>query len=412
MVDEAFVLLYCHTFAVEKSACVSSTRLLLSIECTQLFAHMHTSFVLVSGKPCAVCSRTWSMSGSNSTQKCTQKPAALSVAAAAILSVHLASVSAAEALSNSQFFNEPPANEVRYTAIVQARARVNDPVLDSIAPFLPNADKLIERENSGDSSVESIAPSPPKDANIGKSERSSNPSIDSIAPNIPNAKSILKRETSGLTSVDSIAPSFASPKELIERERLEDPIFKTIAAAEIASPPVVAGDSSSPPGVVDGVLRSCVPTSLACVSSQDDTPASFVEPWEYDSAERASIVLERVVAAIVAEGGVIKVDESPYLLARFGEDELELYFTVGDATIQLRADGAKHPRVDFGRNRRRVERIRRAAGLEKLVVLRGRSSVIPLLETPFDSFAPSLPDTDAVIAQQRKGDNVLTRPSD
>lgn len=354
----------------------------------------------------------WTMSAAqNGSQRRQRIRSPAAAAVAALLSVQLVGVPPVNALATAQLINGMLITRARPTLVIRNRSDIGDPVLDSFAPIIPDVDSIIELERATDPAIDSIAPTRPNDGVYGKGKRNVNPSIGAIAPILADPDAALKKERAGSPQVDSIAPFLSDVDDLIEREIAEDAIFRTMIAQSQASPPEAAGDSSAPPGVVDGVLRSCIPTSLACVSSQDDTPASFTEPWEYDTTENAASVRTRVVSAIVDEGGVINVEEPPYIRALFGKDELELYFTAGDATVQLRADGVDHPRVDFGRNRRRVERIRRAAGLEKVVVLRARSNAIPLLDSPFDSFAPSLPDADAIIDRQRTGDTFLAKPT-
>lgn len=155
----------------------------------------------------------------------------------------------------------------------------------------------------------------------------------------------------------------------------------------------------------NGLLRTCAPITWACVSTQDDAPASFIEPWAYENEQADA--RQRLLAAVQFEGGTIDAVRGPYIRALFGDDEIEFYFTKGDYTIQLRADGVDHPKFDWGRNRARVERLRRKAGFESIPVLRGRTRILPFLESPLDEFAPSLPDGDALIDRIRSGERIL-----
>ncbi len=162
--------------------------------------------------------------------------------------------------------------------------------------------------------------------------------------------------------------------------------------------------------VVDGILRSCAPTTYACVSTQDDTPASFIEPWSYD--DDITQVRQRLRDTIVNEGGVVDSIDGRYERALFGSDEVEFYFTENDNIVQVRADGVGHPRFDWGRNRNRVNRIRIAVGCDTVPVLRGRMGRLHMFETPFDEFAPSLPNTDAFIERSHDGAKILDRGID
>lgn len=154
-------------------------------------------------------------------------------------------------------------------------------------------------------------------------------------------------------------------------------------------------------GVVDGLLRDCQPSTFACVSSQDDSPRSFLPPWEYEGD--AQDEFDSLCLVIVESGGTLLESSFPYIRATFDEtDEVELYFTPGDYTVQFRADGLAHPRFDFFRNRQRMEHIRIRAGLQPVPVLRGRQRLIPVFETPFDSFGPSAPGVDDLIEYRQR----------
>ena len=178
----------------------------------------------------------------------------------------------------------------------------------------------------------------------------------------------------------------------------------TVAATTLITP--LACEAAVPPArVANGLLRTCAPTTWACVSTQDDAPASFIEPWSYETGEATA--RERLLTAVQLEGGTIDQLDGRYLRVLFGTDEIEFYFTEGDYTIQVRADGIHHPKFDWGRNRRRAERLRRASGFESIPVLRGRTRKLPFLESPLDEFAPSLPDGDALIDKIRGGDRIL-----
>ncbi len=161
-------------------------------------------------------------------------------------------------------------------------------------------------------------------------------------------------------------------------------------------------------GAKNGILWDCFPATTACISSQDDTPLSFMEPWQYE--EDALIVFKRIRDVIIEEGGSVIDYAFPYLRARFEvrgpplyrseQDEIEFYFTKGDNIIQFRSDGVKHPKFDFFRNRKRLERLRQKTGLDSVTVLRGRQRKFLFFETPFDDFGPSLPGIDDLIENQ------------
>lgn len=159
-----------------------------------------------------------------------------------------------------------------------------------------------------------------------------------------------------------------------------------------------------------GLLRRC---SGACLSSQDDTPAFFIPPLCYDGPfERMQprvveylqtrIPNARIVSPLAAED-VAAPAPNRYIraLVQGGRereqqqritDDLELYFTPNDNTIQFRIQHLGQ--TDFGGvNRRRIEELVKALKLDYVPVLRNRRQQWWSfgLDTPFDEFGPSLP---------------------
>ncbi|KAJ1616883.1 hypothetical protein T492DRAFT_1103896 [Pavlovales sp. CCMP2436] len=148
--------------------------------------------------------------------------------------------------------------------------------------------------------------------------------------------------------------------------------------------------------VVADLLLPC--RRVACVSSQDDRPAVWDEPWEYDERRAGGVdgVLARLRTALALEpnceivegaraGGrylraVIKITNDGSV-----RDELEFYLTPGDSLVQFRAERSPAGVPDLGANRRRVDRLRQALKLTKLPVLRDRQTVL-WFETPLDTF--------------------------
>ncbi|GAB0491170.1 hypothetical protein MMPV_002422 [Pyropia vietnamensis] len=202
-------------------------------------------------------------------------------------------------------------------------------------------------------------------------------------------------------------------------------------------PPPVEGNCPDCVGVTDGFLADCPPPRpllpATCVSSQDDTPGSFAEPWAYDGPRDAAIAaLKRQVLAM--PGTVtVAADRDGYLrvavvTSEWGRpvvDDIEFFATVGDATVQFRAarrggggavattagvsgggivgggGGSSGGGGGFGvalgglglgsggSLAARLDAIRRRLGWEKVVVLRSRRRVFGVVESPWDTFAPS-----------------------
>ncbi|KAL7518000.1 hypothetical protein ACHAWX_002868 [Stephanocyclus meneghinianus] len=174
-------------------------------------------------------------------------------------------------------------------------------------------------------------------------------------------------------------------------------------------------------GVWDGLLADCPHDDDAsnrlfgrgagCVSSQDDAPGIFAEPWDYsenvplaseDAYERrmdALVVALRTVSRERGDGVRIDVLSGRYLRAIFtdgitGETSVgEFYFTPEDTTVQFRLGSADpYNARGFGRslsNMERSERIRKALRYLKVPVLRNRKRRFFFVESDgLDEFGP------------------------
>mmetsp|Transcript_109676 Transcript_109676/g.189986 ORF Transcript_109676/g.189986 Transcript_109676/m.189986 type:complete len:389 (-) Transcript_109676:624-1790(-) len=215
---------------------------------------------------------------------------------------------------------------------------------------------------------------------------------DPIAQQAPASPSTVQNYLSGgLALVLALAmllrfaaPAVAAPARVVS----EGPEYVSIATEDGL-------------GVAGGDLAFCTPT--ACISSQDDRPAVWAEPWEYEGpVDRTQ---DRLLDAIEAAGGNVIRQEGRYIRAEFRDvltgalDVAEFYFTPNDNTIQFRsarqASGVMPglPAVtDFGANARRMEQLRIRLGLEKLPVLRYRKRALFAIESPFDDFGPDTND--------------------
>jgi len=114
-----------------------------------------------------------------------------------------------------------------------------------------------------------------------------------------------------------------------------------------------------------------------CVSSQDDRPQCWDNPWvfEGDLADGYAAIL-RVVRKL--GGSVVAGDGERYLRAEFESrspigtpavDDAEWFFTVNDTLVQFRSARRGDALSDFGANRQRLEKIRIALGWEKVPVV-------------------------------------------
>ncbi len=208
-------------------------------------------------------------------------------------------------------------------------------------------------------------------------------------------------------------------------------------------------------GVWDGLLANCdhgggggsiqkmtIRTTAGCVSSQDDTPGTFAEPWDYsDDSTIATIttnstssdqsvpqIMERMIQAIQSvsnrRGDTVEIvwQQQRYLRVLFTDQQSgetsdgEFYITPNDTTIQFRLSStttqpqprrtgsttttAADDRIKVGSRRRpfmnqssfknidRAEWIRRELKWLKLPILRNRQRALFFVESGFDTFGP------------------------
>ena len=147
----------------------------------------------------------------------------------------------------------------------------------------------------------------------------------------------------------------------------------------------------------DGLFPDC-PASDTCVSSQDDRPQSWDNPWVFDgSVDDSFRALQRMVEKKLG-GRVLASDGERYLRVEFEDksplgtsyDDAEFFFAPDDSLVQFRASRRGDSGSDFGANRKRLEKVRIALGWEKVPVLRNRRRALVVVESPFDSFGPAL----------------------
>lgn len=190
-------------------------------------------------------------------------------------------------------------------------------------------------------------------------------------------------------------------------------------------------DDASCMGVWDGLLADCPHGGrggwgggAGCVSSQDDTPGIFAEPWDYaddiplipsssslagrsknDVANRMDDLILTLESTSRQRGDtvIVQLREGRYLRALIvdantGEESVcEFYFTPEDTTVQFRlgAVSSSSPASIIGVGRRslsnaeRSERLRKALRYTKVPVLRNRKRALFFVESDdFDAFGP------------------------
>lgn len=126
-------------------------------------------------------------------------------------------------------------------------------------------------------------------------------------------------------------------------------------------------------GASPGLFPDC---SVACVSSQDDRPSAWDNPWIAEEEPLAAMSRLRGVLEERLGGRVVEAD-GRYLRLEFsssgplgGEaiDDAEFYFAPDDVLVQFRAARRGDAPSDFGANRQRLERARMMLGWEKVEV--------------------------------------------
>lgn len=176
--------------------------------------------------------------------------------------------------------------------------------------------------------------------------------------------------------------------------------FQANALQPFVAPPR-EGDCVECIGVVDDLLASCN-GEKNCVSSQDDRPTVFREPWMYEEEEgKLPNVIKKLktgVSSLENERYQVKIlrEDDRYIHVEFFDqrteaiDDMEFYLTPNDNLIQFRAS-RRNQSKDGGLNAKRLENIRIKGRFEKLPVLRDRKRTFFFVESDeFDRFGPSL----------------------
>ena len=205
------------------------------------------------------------------------------------------------------------------------------------------------------------------------------------------------------------------------------PYYNIANAAETIGKDESCNDSTCL-GVWDGLLANCPHGGAnklsggksGCVSSQDDTPTIFAEPWDYSdnipliSNDNVDDIyksqMDKLILAIQTASkdhdDTVKIlyQEGRYLRTLFtdgssGEQSIgEFYFTPNDTTVQFRigtftsSSATTKATSLLGRslsNNERSERIRKALKYTKVPVLRNRKRTFFFVESDeLDGFGP------------------------
>lgn len=177
----------------------------------------------------------------------------------------------------------------------------------------------------------------------------------------------------------------------------------TLASETIGKDPTC--NNSSCLSVWDGILADCPHSKIrigggGCVSSQDDTPGVFAEPWDYSDSEslgwedQMGALLNTIELVSTKRGDTVEyiMHKGRYcqvlFIDHFGERSTgEFFFTPNDTTVQFRIAGSTNG-ISSIQNKERAEMIRKQLRYLKLPVLRNRKQSLLFVESDYDSFGP------------------------
>ena len=139
-----------------------------------------------------------------------------------------------------------------------------------------------------------------------------------------------------------------------------------------------AMDDSQALSPKNGLFTDC-PAEDTCVSSQDDRPQSWDNPWISEGALADAMAKLRYAVEERFNGRILAADDR-YLRVEFSDrsmlgtslDVCEFFFTPNDDLVQFRSERVGGRLTDLGANRKRLERVRISLGWEKVPVLRNR----------------------------------------
>lgn len=202
---------------------------------------------------------------------------------------------------------------------------------------------------------------------------------------------------------ETLAPSSRQRREFISK-LLVSSVSILVGTTTVAHAETVGKDEncqdSSCLGVWDGLLADCphgkldMKSGAGCVSSQDDTPGVFAEPWDYSEAPNDSMdyqdqmrLLKPSIELVCSKRGdsvQYLVEDGRYLRVIFTDNKTkeksvgEFYFTINDSTVQFRIGTLTPGGGSAGlisasiKNIERAEMIRKQCRYTKIPVLRNR----------------------------------------
>ncbi len=139
------------------------------------------------------------------------------------------------------------------------------------------------------------------------------------------------------------------------------PLGRYLQVAALFAVSSCASVNRQEPGLLNARLQPCE-HGQNCVCSEDQEGPGAIEPLVFEGPPEEA--WERVQTAVADLGGKIQRREARYLWATFRSalfrfvDDLELRLDPGRKVIHVRS-ASRLGRLDFGKNRKRVEALRR-----------------------------------------------------
>ena len=161
-------------------------------------------------------------------------------------------------------------------------------------------------------------------------------------------------------------------------------------------------------GRQSGGLGTCG-DSCTCLSTYDDRPAYFYNPWEWSGAKGPQEAMSKITAEVERQGGHLERVEvggagdgdngaagaEGYIWATFKSgqvtDDVEFLIPPGDTTVSIRAASRTESLPGKGRNKARLKVMRLSLGWDEVPILRNRRRLFFVVESPWDDFGPPPP---------------------
>ena len=171
------------------------------------------------------------------------------------------------------------------------------------------------------------------------------------------------------TSLHAITDSNQGDSQTSRRRLLSQ--LATITSVSILSDTVLAEENDKAPADSYSIEKCSPGSKAACVSTSNVRNLDlYVPPWTFDVSPDE--VMSRLKGSIVSDSNckILKQDGNKYLLVEanrndlFGSsDEIEFVVNEKDKVVFFRSRATNNENSDFGINKKRLEEIRKRAGI-------------------------------------------------